>query len=114
MLLPVGVPNEEKTKVGAGRAVGRGRGHRGGPPRAFDPVGVEEVDLATVEYLRERTRVSPDGPVVKGTTGAISGLREGDHVLRITIEDLVGGKDCAETVAFRRLAPASKLTAVDE
>jgi hypothetical protein len=68
----------------------------------FDPDELEEIDLSTVQYLQERTGVSPQGLVVKGTEIDISGLRAGDYVLLITVEDLISGQECASAVAFRR------------
>jgi GWxTD domain-containing protein len=77
----------------------------------FDPAELEEVELSTVQYLRERTGVSPEGLVVKGTEIDISALREGDYVLQIRVDDLVTGQTAAETVAFRKPSP-SRSTAV--
>ena len=68
----------------------------------FDPDELEEVDLSTVKYLQERTGVSPQGLVVKGTEIDISALRAGDYVLLITVKDLIADQECAAAVAFRR------------
>ena len=68
----------------------------------FDPDEMEEIDLSTVQYLQERTGVSPQGLVVKGTEIDISALRAGDYVLLITVTDLLVDQDCASAIAFRR------------
>lgn len=63
---------------------------------------VEEIEPTTVQYLQERTGVSPEGAVVKGTEIDVTGLPEGDYVLRVQIHDLLDGRTCSGTVAFRR------------
>lgn len=70
----------------------------------FDPSELEEVDLATVRYLQERTGVSPEGLVVKGTELDLSDLAAGDYVLFVRVSDELSGQHCARAVAFRRLA----------
>jgi GWxTD domain-containing protein len=70
----------------------------------FEPEDLEEVELVTVQYLQERTGVSPEGLVVKGTEIDISALHAGDYVLRIRIDDLVAGQQESAAIAFRRPA----------
>jgi hypothetical protein len=68
---------------------------------SFDPAELEEIELSTVKYLRERTGISPDGLVVKGTEIDISALPPGDYVLQIKVDDLVTGRQVSEVVPFR-------------
>jgi GWxTD domain-containing protein len=68
----------------------------------LDPAVLEEVELSTVQYLHERTGVSPDGLVVKGTEIDISALPAGDYALQIKIDDRITGKRVSTVVPFRR------------
>lgn len=74
-----------------------------------DLAGLEEVDPVTVQYLEERTGVSPEGVVVKGTELDVSSLPEGDYVLRIRVEDRLVARTCSAVAAFRRLPPVGRL-----
>jgi hypothetical protein len=80
----------------------------------FDPSELEEVELSTVQYLHERTGVSPDGLVVKGTEIDISALPAGDYALQIRIDDRVTGERVSTVVPFRRSGAVARAVATGD
>lgn len=63
---------------------------------------MERVEPLTLQFLEERTGVSSEGLVVKGTSLDVTGLPDGDYVLRVTIHDHHTNRTATKTLPFRK------------
>ncbi len=69
---------------------------------AFERRDLDRIDPLTLNFLEERTGVSAEGLVVKGTILELGTLGVGDYVLVVTVRDRIGGRDASRALPFRK------------
>lgn len=68
----------------------------------FERRDLDRIDPLTLTFLEERTGVSAEGLVVKGTVLELSTLGVGDYVLVVTVRDRISGRDASRALPFRK------------
>lgn len=68
----------------------------------FERRDLDRIDPLTLVFLEERTGVSPEGLVVKGTELELGSLEVGDYVLVVTVRDRIGEREAAKALPFRK------------
>lgn len=63
---------------------------------------LERIDPLSRTFVEERTGVSSQGVVVKGTRLDIAELQRGDYVLVVTARDRIAGQSVSRAVGFRK------------
>ena len=68
----------------------------------FDRDDLRRIEPMTMTFLEERTGMSGEGVVVKGTRLDIVDLRAGDYVLVVTVRDRISAREVSRFVPFRK------------
>lgn len=63
---------------------------------------LDRIDPLTLTFLEERTGMSEEGLVVKGTVLEVGDLGVGDYVLVVTVRDRIGGREASRALPFRK------------
>lgn len=63
---------------------------------------LEQIAPMTMTFLEERTGVSSEGVVVKGTRVDVEDLIPGDYVLVVTVRDRISAREASRVLPFRK------------
>jgi GWxTD domain-containing protein len=70
--------------------------------REFRRDELERIDPLSSVFLNERTGISREGVVVKGTNLDITSLRHGNFLILVTVSDRISGQSASRAAWFRR------------